>query len=97
MKTLTIVATFQARPGKETALRDALTDMLVPTRKEPGCINYDLHVSADDPARFLMHENWRSKADIDAHMKSAHVAALIPRVGDLCAVPPEIKIWERIG
>ncbi len=96
-KPLTVVATFQARPGKETELRGALLSLLAPTRTEAGCLNYDLHASPEDPASFLFHENWRSKADLDAHLQSHHLKALLPRVDELCVAFPEIKIWERIG
>jgi len=94
---VTVVATFEARPGKEAELKQALLSLLAPTRKEAGCINYDLHVSQDSPAKFLFHENWTSKELLDAHLKSRHIAALLPRVGELCVAPPEIKIWEKIG
>ncbi len=97
MKTITVVATFQARAGKEAELKAALLGLLAPTRKEAGCLNYDLHESPEDPARFLFHENWTSKAHLDAHLQSAHIQVLLPRVDELCTAFPEIKIWERIG
>jgi len=61
MKTTTVVATFEARPGKEIELRNALVGLVAPTRQEAGCLNYDLHVSTEDPRRFLFHENWTTK------------------------------------
>ncbi|MSU58180.1 MAG: antibiotic biosynthesis monooxygenase [Pedosphaera sp.] len=97
MKTLTVIATFTARPGKEAELRAALTGLLAPTRNEAGCLNYDLHASPEDPAKFLFHENWTSKAALDAHLQSPHVKALLPRVDELCTAFPAITIWERIG
>lgn len=97
MKTITVVATFVARPGKETELRNALVGLVSPTRQENGCLNYDLHVAADNPARFLFHENWTTKAALDVHLQSPHIQALLPRLDDLCAAPPEIVIWDRIA
>ena len=96
-KIITVIAAFQARPGKEKELREALIGLLVPTRKEAGCINYDLHSSPEDPAKFLFHENWTSKAHLDAHLQTTHIQALLPRVNELCVAFPEIKIWEKIG
>ena len=96
-KTITVVATFQARPGKETELKNALIGLVAPTRKEAGCLNYNLHASPEDPAKFLFHENWTSQAHLDAHLKSAHIATLLPRVDELCVAFPEIKIWEKIA
>jgi len=97
MKTLTVIATFQARHGKETALREALIGLIAPTRKEAGCINYDLHESPEDPAKFLFHENWTNKAALDAHMQTPHIQKLLPRVDELCMEAPKILIWEKIG
>jgi quinol monooxygenase YgiN len=97
MRTLTVVATFQARPGKEAELRAALTGLLAPTRQEPGCLNYDLHQSAQEPAKFLFHENWTDQAALDAHLKSPHIQKLLPRVDELCTAFPQITIWEKIG
>ena len=96
-KTITVVATFQARPGKENELKTALLTLTGPTRKEAGCLNYDLHQSSEDPGKFLFHENWTSKELLDAHLKSPHIAALLPRVDELCVGFPEIKIWGKIA
>src|SRR6478736_324330 len=97
MKTLTVLAVFQAKAGKEADLRTALTGLICPTRKENGCINYDLHISPEDPAKFMFHENWTNKAALDAHLQSAHVKALLPRVDELCVAFPQITTWEKIG
>jgi quinol monooxygenase YgiN len=95
-KILTVVAAFQAKPGKENELRSALIGLVAPTRKESGCLNYDLHASPEDPAKFLFHENWASKTHHEAHMKTPHLQALLPRVGELCVEFPQVTMWERI-
>jgi len=97
MKSITVVATFEARPGKENELRNALIGLVAPTRQEAGCLNYDLHVLPENPAKFLFHENWTTKAALDVHLQSPHIQALLPRVGELCVAPPEITIWNRIA
>lgn len=60
---LTVVAVFRARAGQEMTLEVALGAMLAPTRREPGCLNYDLHRTDDDPGLFFFHETWRSADD----------------------------------
>jgi quinol monooxygenase YgiN len=97
MKTITVVAVFLAKPGKEKELRAALIGLVGPTRKEAGCLSYDLHASPEDSAKFLFHENWADKAALDAHMQAPHIQKLLPRVNELCVAFPEIKIWEKIG
>jgi quinol monooxygenase YgiN len=95
-KIVTVVATFHAKPGKETELKAALTALVAPTRQEAGCLNYDLHILPEDPAKFLFHENWTSRAQLDAHLQSAHIKGLLPRVDALCVAFPEITIWGKI-
>jgi quinol monooxygenase YgiN len=97
VKAITVVATFLARPGKETELKKALTGLVAPTRNEAVCINYDLHILPEDPAKFLFHENWTSQAHLDAHLQSAHIKILLSRLDELCVAFPEIKIWEKIA
>ena len=40
---LTVVATLKAKSGSEKKLGDMLKTLVAPTRKEKGCINYDMH------------------------------------------------------
>jgi quinol monooxygenase YgiN len=97
MKTITVVATFQAKPGQEAELKKALLTLIAPTRQEAGCINYDLHQSPNEPGKFLFHENWTTKAALDAHLQNTHIQVLLPRMDALCVGMPEIKIWEKIA
>ena len=94
---VTVVATFQAKPGKESELKKALISLVAPTRRETGCLNYDLHILPEDPTKFLFHENWTTKAALDAHLQTPHIQVLLPRLGDLAVGMPEIKIWEKIA
>ena len=56
----TVIACFYARPEKRQELEKILQEFVVQTRQEPGCIDYHLHQSDDDPNVFVFYENWRS-------------------------------------
>ncbi len=47
---------------------------VAPTRKEDGCIRYDLFVDLDDPTKFTFIEEWESREALDKHGKSDHIA-----------------------
>lgn len=96
-KSLTVIAQFKAKPGKENLLRQELLSLLAPSRKDAGCLNYDLHQAPDNPVLFLFHENWTSKAHLDQHLQKPHLQAVLARVGQLVAEPPQITLWEKIG
>jgi quinol monooxygenase YgiN len=93
---VTVIAYHRAKAGKERALRDALLAVCAPTRAEKGCINYDLHVSPDDPGLLVFHENWKLKADLDAHLASSHIDAFRAIAPELLAEPPNITLWSEI-
>ena len=80
---LTVVATLKAKSGSEKKLGDVLKTLVAPTRKEKGCINYDMHQSSDDHGLFVFHENWATRADWEAHMKMPHLTAF-------AAIQPEL-------
>lgn len=56
-QTIIVVSTHQARPGKEAELKQALTSLVEPTRKEAGCINYDLARLAGIPTETHVSRN----------------------------------------
>ena len=94
-KPIIMTVSFQARPGKEAELRDALTEVLAPTRQEDGCLFYDLHVAANDPSKFLFHESWASSAHHEAHDRMPHIQRLRARIREL-SLPADKTWWERI-
>ena len=93
---VTVQATIKAAAGKESEVRSELKALIGPTRKEEGCINYDLHESAQEVGTFLFYENWRSKEDLDAHLAKPHIAAFIDKADDLLAEPIDIHLFTRI-
>jgi quinol monooxygenase YgiN len=64
---------------------------VAPTRAEPGCINDDLHVDTKDPCVFVFYENWRSQADLDAHMKMPHLTPLMGEIARMLDCPVDIR------
>ena len=95
-KPIIMTVSFQARPGKETELRQALTDVLTPTRQEAGCLFYNLHVAADDPSKFLFHESWASGAHHAAHDLTPHIQRLRSVIKEL-SLPAVKAWWEALG
>jgi quinol monooxygenase YgiN len=94
---VTVVAHVHAKPGNEGEVKQALLALVALTRREQGCLNYDLHQSTADPAHFLFYENWASKADLDRHAQSAHIQAFRAQAADLLAQPADIQLWEMVN
>jgi quinol monooxygenase YgiN len=93
---LTLVARMRAKPGQEARLRAELQRLVAPTRAEPGCIGYDLHLSQNEPALFLFYETWKSQADLDAHFETPHLKALVKILPELLEGEMELTQWTKL-
>lgn len=91
-----VVARVVALPGREERLAEVLTELLVPTRIEDGCLEYELHQSLADPRELLFVERWRDEASLEAHLGSAHVARAVALLEGLVAAAPDIRRYRRV-
>jgi len=94
---ITVVAIVKAKQGIESQVRDELSAMVAPTRQEPGCISYDLHIDSEDPSLFMFHETWNSKEDLDTHIQAPPLQQLLKKADDLFAKPLDVSIWKKIS
>ena len=69
---LTLVVFLRAKEGQGLLLEAELRALVSPTRKEEGCMQYDLHRGADQPGTFLFHEVWETREHHTAHTKTPH-------------------------
>lgn len=96
-KKVTVLAKFKAKKGLEEKTKQAIMACVAPTRAEPACINYDLHVSSDDPGTFLLYENWVSKELLEQHLQMPYLIKLKGQAGELLSEPISITLWEMIS
>ena len=96
-QSLIVTAQIKAKPGREAQVRELLLSLVEPSRKDTGCLHYDLYQGRDNPALFLFHENWLSRELLDQHLQKPHVTLVLDPLGELVAEPPQIALWEQIG
>ncbi len=92
---LTVVARIKAKPGMEEKVDEELVKLLAPTRREKGCLHYDMHRSLDDKSLFLFYESWASEEDLKKHLQSPHIRAWFQLSRELLAEPIEITRWKK--
>jgi quinol monooxygenase YgiN len=91
-KPFTMIVRLQVKPGMEAKFEGAFSEAVKETRKEKGCIAYDLARDVKDPTRYLVYERWKSLPDLDAHLKSKHITSLLSELKELLAGPPEASV-----
>ncbi len=67
-----VAVIYVVQPGREEEAAEDLRRLAAVTRKEPGNILYAVHRSLDDPRQFMIYEQYRSQADLDAHRKTPY-------------------------
>jgi quinol monooxygenase YgiN len=95
MNAIYVVATNKAKEGSADKLREVLTAMIEPTRKEDGCIQYSLFADKDGKT-FVFFEQWASREALEAHTKTAHFAKLSNDAPALLEAPSDLKILNLI-
>jgi len=95
MSEVVVIAQFKAKPASETALEKALRAAIEPTHLEEGCIRYALHRSVEKPDVYCFVERWRSKADLDEHLKKAHIKTLFGKLDEL-TLDSSLEILEAL-
>ena len=90
-----VVAHVTALSGHEEQVKRILLGLLAPTRAEPGCRFYDLHVGAD-PQVFTFIEAWETDDDLDMHLASEHITEALIAVRPHVTGGPDIRRYVEI-
>ena len=96
-ETLRVVAHLTAKPDKIAETREALIELIAPTRTEDGCVRYELTQNNHDPADFTFVEEWTCDASLDEHLQSDHIRKLQSRADELFAAPPDIRRYTLVA
>jgi len=94
---VTVVAVLQAIKGKGEELERELIALVPPTRQEPGCINYDLHRSSEDPTMYMFYENWVNKKALDQHLEMPYLKEFSKKADRLLKKPIELSLYRKIS
>ena len=92
---ITIVAKSIIKPGKKEDFK-VLTEMLIrESRKEKGCISYNLYEDINHPNTLIFIEEWRNEEAIKLHNESKHFTGIVPKFSELREGKPEIN-WYKL-
>jgi quinol monooxygenase YgiN len=71
--------------------------MAAETRKEPGCVQYVVHQSVEDPLHFAFYESYVDRAALEAHRASPHFACYITGGVDALVVRRTRELFLPLG
>ena len=83
--------TMTALPEKQLEVMQTLLSMIEPTGKEAGCLSYAVFCDIEDKSLFSLLEEWKTREDLDRHIRSHRFGVLLGTKALLCE-PPKIQI-----
>src|SRR4030043_448598 len=94
--TLRVVARIKARPNKVNELLSVLSSLVEPTRKELGCLSYELMQNNEDPTDFTLIEEWQGNTALESHFATKHFKDALTKLPNLVAAEPDIRRYHLV-
>jgi quinol monooxygenase YgiN len=88
---LRVIARVMATAEHVARVQEILSALVEPTRRESGCLSYELLQNGSDPAEFVFIEKWTTAAAEQAHFDTPHVLTALKQLAGLLAAEPDIR------
>ena len=92
---ISVTATTRAKSGHEDEVRKGFQALLAPSRKEPGCLRYDVLEDQHYTGRFYTYEEWTSEDALNTHLQVNRAA--LDKVKALLAEDLRISVLKPLG
>ncbi len=93
---ITIVAKSLIKHGKTEEFKILAERLINESRKETGCISYNLYEDSSNCNILTFIEEWENTEAIKAHNSSEHFTSIVPEFGELRESQTEINLYKRI-
>ena len=88
-----VVATARLRPDKLAEFRKQAAAFVLATRREEGCIAYDMLASVTDPCALATIERWTSRGAAMSHLDAPGTLAFLAALAMASdGTPPSITL-----
>jgi quinol monooxygenase YgiN len=91
-----VLARWTAKPGKEEELKAILSTLVVASRREIGCYQYDLLRNHGDPLEFCFVERWDGDRALEQHATSEHLKTARAQAEPLIEGPADVRRYHII-
>ncbi|HME84862.1 MAG TPA: putative quinol monooxygenase [Roseiarcus sp.] len=96
-KHIRAIAHLGARPNKTEELGALLTSLLAPTRKEQGCVRFELQQNRDAPTEFAIVSEWRGEDAVRHHIATGYAQHALRRLPELLTAPLDLRFYRCVG
>ncbi len=97
MLMIIVTAMMHIKTGKKEAFILEAKDLISSTRKEEGCINYNLLANIEDENALVMLEQWKDIESLNKHMKTDQFLQFEVTIEPLLAKGVDIRSYSVDG
>jgi quinol monooxygenase YgiN len=87
---VTIITRLVANPGRRADLMAEFAELHDRVAEEEGTLVFAMHEARDEPDVVVFYEVYADEEALRVHRASPVVEAIVPRLGALVAVPPQV-------
>ena len=91
-----VVVKSEIKDGQIDAYRRLAAELARETRKEQGCVSYELFQDIQNQNVFSFIEAWENQDLLDRHMTSEHFQRIVPQMASLREKPAEINVYRLV-
>lgn len=89
----TLIVHLQVKKGEEKGFIEAAKPCIAATRKEAGCVAYELHQDKSDPTKFVFFEKWKNGEALVKHLNEEHTKKLVGGLGAVLEGSPKFSLY----
>jgi quinol monooxygenase YgiN len=91
---IVVTSKFKSLPDMRAEVVELSRPCVEATRKEKGCLRYELYVSSEDDVSLQFVEEWTDLDSLRVHIKTPHLAAFKEQRKSFVEEGGELKIFE---
>ena len=91
---IVVIAKFKSLPGMRAKVLELAGSCIEATRKEQGCVRYELFVSSEDDVTLQYIEEWVDLDSLRAHLKTPHLIAFREERKNIVEEGSILKVFE---
>jgi quinol monooxygenase YgiN len=91
-----IIATgdIYAQVTSREEVRELMRSTQARIREQPGCLSYTFAESLDDPAHFVILQEWRDQEALDEHFRSRAFADYQAQIAERLVRSSELRVHD---
>jgi quinol monooxygenase YgiN len=91
-----VVAKSEIKNNQIEAYKKLAQELAQETRKEQGCISYELFQDVQNNNVFTFIETWEDQDALERHLRSSHFEKIVPQMALIKEKQSEINVYRLV-